>query len=200
MNEVKIEQEILRKLQNSWKTYKGSTNTSQAKTAKALGMNQSAFSQYLRGEIGVNTDFIAKFEALTGEKISDGRKAVLRSMSLDITFSLSGLTPLVKRVLVDSMVTSADCFGVLVDMPSPFDRGSIIVADPSSEIRDKDLVVLLSGEKAVLGNIAKSEDGWSIAIPSWGEVSKSHLDKDSVVARVVSSYYPQKAGKVVKLT
>jgi len=191
-------QDTLKKLQRAWGSYKEESGSSQAKAAKALGMNQSAFSQYIRGEIGANTDFLQKFEQLTGIEVDGGKQHELRSFSLSIKSTLSGLEPLVSKVLVESMVSAADCIGILVDMPSAFERGSILIADPSAEIREGDLVVLLQKTKAVLGNIRSGEDGLFLAIPSWGGTENSQLDRTSDIARVTSSFYPQRVGKVVR--
>lgn len=62
---------VLDQINATWQAFKNSTGCSQAEAAKQLGMNQSAFSQYLRGAVPLNTDFKRKFAELTGSKVGD---------------------------------------------------------------------------------------------------------------------------------
>ncbi len=202
MKQQKTEANVLKKLQSAWASYKDETRSSQAKAAKALGMNQSAFSQYLRGEIGTNTDFVNKFEALTGVAITEKNniEQAVYGFALPIRCSLSGVEPTAKRVMVESLVTSPDCYGVIADIPSIFEQGSVVVVDPKAEIREGDVIALIEEFKATIGNVRLNNDGWYIAVPSWGHTEQAHLSKNSEVVRVSSSYYPQKDGrKVVSL-
>lgn len=199
MNKKNVQTDSTKKLQRAWNAYKSESGSSQAKAAKALGMNQSAFSQYIRGEIGTNTDFLAKFEKLTNTQVGIEAKAELFSYPLHITHTLSGLTPVKAKILVESVVSSANTFGVLVDMPSSFTRGSVLVADTTDEIREGDLVVLTKQGTATVGNIRMSDEGWALAVLEWGTTTYEILNKNSKVARVTSSFYPQVSGRKVDL-
>ncbi|SON49857.1 protein of unknown function [Vibrio tapetis subsp. tapetis] len=54
-------EDVLTKIRSSWFVYKKEHKVNQAQAADYLGMKQSAFSQYLCGNISLNTDFISRF-------------------------------------------------------------------------------------------------------------------------------------------
>jgi transcriptional regulator with XRE-family HTH domain len=187
------------KLKEAWQAYKAESGSSQAKAAKALGMNQSALSQYLRGEIKTNTDFLTLFDKLTGSDLSKDVSHELKGYAIEIKASLSGLPPATKRVPVESIISAKGCVGVLVDKPCQFEEGSILVADEEAEIREGDLIVLFEKETAIIGNARNSRGVWNIVAATWGETRVKKLRKNARFARITSSFYPPKVGKLLRL-
>jgi transcriptional regulator with XRE-family HTH domain len=190
---------LLQKVKSSWTGYKSKTNTSQAKAAKALDMNQSAFSQYLRGHIPINTDFLQKFGKLTGDDLTGLSVDIqnLKSRTLSIKYALSNAEPLVKNIIVSSAVAVDDCYGVVVDVEHFYDRDSIILIDPQSDIRDLDKAVLVDNDTVKLGTVHKVEDRWIIRVQSWGTCLDIEINGQSVVHKATSIYFPDRTGTVI---
>jgi transcriptional regulator with XRE-family HTH domain len=196
-----IHDEILRKKINSrWTSFKDATKINQKKAAQALGMNQSAFSQYLRGEIPLNKDFIEKFEKLTQTDFSFHSETKVNSVVLPVKGTLSGKLYDDKRVVVTSFVVDPKSFLVEVDHPSHFfPRSSYLVCSPS-EIRESDLVVMHQRNQGfVLGNVVKDDDA------EWRVIEFNHfgsrsypITRETVLYRVDCVHYPTRTGSVLK--
>jgi hypothetical protein len=202
--------ETLMRVNKAWHEYKANTGSNQVKVAKALGINQSAFSQYLRGPdnggIALNTDFLTKFASLVRKDLAYFGLGVAVELhrpdafSLDIRFSLSGAELQGKRCPVQSVVPNRNCYGVLVDLEGfVLTKGSIIIVDPDAEIREHDGVICKQGDGPVkVGQIVHAEDGWRIISPVWSTVLAFKADEEEVVQRIIGNYHPEGRGKVYK--
>tara|TARA_B100000767_G_C19694711_1_gene505599 strand:- start:551 stop:1144 length:594 start_codon:yes stop_codon:yes gene_type:complete len=190
---------LLKKVQTSWSTYKTETSTSQAKAAKALGMNQSAFSQYLRGDIPTNTDFLQKFSKLTGEDLIGSAVKIqnLKSRTLTLRYALSNAEPLLRNVLVSSAIAVDDCYGVLIDIEHFYSRDSVLIVDPNAEIRELDIAVLIDNGQVRLGTMQKLDDSWIIRIQSWGTSLDHRISSGDTIHRVTSVYFPERTGSTL---
>jgi DNA-binding Lrp family transcriptional regulator len=188
---------------NAWRDFKDATGYTQTKAAKQLGINQSALSQYLRGPenngIPLNYEFIVRFERLTGAKILDDSHGGVdaKVYALPIRFTLSGTEPQNKRIPVQTIVPTQNCFGVLVDLGRQlFEKGTVIIVDPEGEIRDSDMVVVRvddAKEKVIVGHINVTDDGWVVASSHWGQTWITRIDEDHQVYRASGTYIPPKS-------
>lgn len=58
---TRAQKQVAERMKNAWLRLKARTSTTQMETAKALGITQGAFTQYLNGHIAANTDFVLRF-------------------------------------------------------------------------------------------------------------------------------------------
>lgn len=196
--------DTLKLINKAWLTYKNSTSTSQAKAAKAMGMNQSAFSQYLRGDIPLNTDFIAKFAILTNTKTETlVSGCVIQNVSMQpisIKYTLSGQKLSNSFELIPSPVNLDHAFAISVDY-SDFilERGTLLLVDTMAEIREHDTVVFINKKKRlVYGGISYIENQWIILEPLYFGGNRFVVDEPMDVNRVSGSFMPPKLGRVFK--
>ncbi|MCJ8295081.1 MAG: helix-turn-helix transcriptional regulator [Colwellia sp.] len=197
--------ETLKTLQQAWQTFKTSTSMSQAKAAKAIGMNQSAFSQYLRGEIPLNTDFIAKFSVLTKAEIVDAspgsQNEELTAYPIRVSSTLSGRTLEDTITLVPLVLRSPDTYAILVDYSDASEpEGTLIIANKNNAVRDKDTVLFWqNGTKPIYGSIRYLQsDVWEVLEPYLQGGHRHSIDDDSVIHRVSGILLPEKKGKVFR--
>ncbi|MEH6628097.1 MAG: hypothetical protein V7739_16765 [Motiliproteus sp.] len=198
----------LRRVNEAWREYKAVTGCNQAQAAKSLSINQSAFSQYLRGPeyggIPLNTDFLSKFASLVRKDLTyfgvDSSVDLHRPdfFSLDIKYSLSGAVLHGKRCLVQSVVPNRNCYGVLVDMGGfVLSKGAIIIVDPDAEIREHDGVICKQGNGPIkAGQIVNAEDGWRIISPTWSTVLAYKAKEEEIVHRIIGDYFPEGGGDI----
>jgi len=193
----------LKRIRLAWNNYKADTKSSQAAAAKAIGMNQSAFSQYLRGEIPLNTDFLMKFSALTGTDITEFGLGIdvstkVNSYKMEVRYTLSG-KKLKETVPVTSIVPNTECFLIRNDYADHMlINNSYIIIDPREELRVNDLVILFRlGEPLIFGNLIEDEETvWEVLEPHATGGRRFLMDENSIVHRVSGTYAPLRQGKV----
>ena len=196
--------ETLKILNETWQAFKISTKTNQAKAAKAMGMNQSAFSQYLRGDIPLNTDFVAKFSTMTGSEIESyltkvaGNKLHLQPIA--IKYTLSGRKLLDSFELMPSPVNLDHAYAILVDYSDfIFQRDTLLLVDTEAEIREHDAVVIISkNNRPIYGVLSFKENEWEILEPHYFGGNRVVVTKTMVIHRVSGSYNPATQGKIFK--
>jgi transcriptional regulator with XRE-family HTH domain len=196
-------EDTLQRVKQAWGSFKGDTRTSQAKAAKAMGMNQSAFSQYLRGEIPLNTDFLHKFAGLTKSDLGEVAPAgsQLSQQPVEVRFTLSGRVLTDKTTLLPTYGKTDSIYAVLVDsLDHPLPRGTMLLVDESSPVRAIDTVILqkIDDGRVILGSLEHLLQEWTVVEPmSVG--GKSHtISEHDIVHRVYSSYAPQNTGTIYR--
>lgn len=196
--------ETLNLIRAAWTDFKKSTKSNQAKAAQAMGMNQSAFSQYLRGDIPLNTDFISKFASLTNTDISTlAPKSAIQQVSMQsisIRYTLSGRQLSNSSELIPSPVNLDHAYAISVDY-SDFilERGTLLLVDTVSDIREHDTVILINdANRPIYGVISCTENVWEVLEPHYFGGNRFTIDSSMSVDRVSGSYIPQNQGKVFK--
>jgi len=196
--------DVLENINKAWHTFKKASNTSQAKAAKALGMNQSAFSQYLRGEIPLNTDFIVKFSVLTNTEMTEFVPSNgLNHVSLQpiaVKYTLSGKELSDCYELIPSPVNLDHAYAIIVDYADfILERGTLLLIDTISDIRELDSVILLvEGSRPIYGAISYKESEWAVLEPHYFGGKRFVIEEAMQVHRVGGSYQPEKQGRVFK--
>ncbi|WP_286263749.1 hypothetical protein [Thalassotalea atypica] len=193
---MEYSQKTLEKINTIWASYKGTVKTSQTKAAQAMEMNQSAFSQYLRGEIPLNTDFIAKFSTLTQTNIteliphSDLHKISLQSICVKYTLSGRELADTYEQI--PSPVNLDHAYAIVVDYSDfIFPRGTLLLVDTISKIRESDTVILQYDDKRLIyGVISYQEQEWEVLEPLCLGGKRNAIKQCSIVHRVGGTYYP----------
>ncbi|MEH6729275.1 MAG: helix-turn-helix transcriptional regulator [Pseudoalteromonas distincta] len=195
--------DVLKKVQIAWSSHKDAKALSQASAAKAMGMNQSAFSQYLRGTIPLNTNFLAKFTAFTGTELSDfgALAGSIKEKPLQVLHTLSGRKPSISSMLVETILECDSSYFVEVDYADfSLRKGSMLLVNPKSNIRAGDMVVYhrKKGQPIVFGELMETEEGWEILEQLWQGGRRYLVDPKDDVFRVVSVYNPSAGGKKFK--
>ena len=200
--------EVLKKVQQAWLKYKSQAKINQTQAAKALGIKQSAFSQYLRGPekggIPLNTDFLTKFADFIHLDLAEfGLDSGIEmqrpaAFSMELRYTLSGATLTGRYCPVQSIVPARHCYAVLVDMQGfVMSKNSIIIIDPDADIREHDGVICKNGDGPVkVGQIIDAEDGWRIISPTWGNVLAFKADGEEIVHRIIGYYHPDGNDKI----
>lgn len=196
---MEYSKDVLKKVQNAWNTHKTTEQLSQAKAAQAMGMNQSAFSQYLRGVIPLNTDFLTKFTAFTGADLADfgGAAGSVPERPLRVLTTLSGRAPSVTSILVETILENEQSYLVEVDYNDfSLPKHSMLMVNPKGTVRSGDNVLYSrkAGEPLVYGTISQTEEGWEILEQLWQGGRRYLVDEHDDIFRVVSVYFPQKRG------
>lgn len=191
---------ILKRVNNAWGRYRSETKCSQAKAAKALGMNQSGFSQYLRGQIPLNTDFIKKFANLTGadnlETQMENRKQLINAATLDVIGNLSGASSNKKRRVIPLFADKSEYALIEIDYRAHFmPEGTALVVSRTGSIKCGDTVIMQREEKRpVMGQIKKDEDGWVVIEEHFFGGRSFHVSNADSVLRVVGACFPDSTG------
>ena len=196
--------DTLKVIKETWITFKTSTNTSQVKAAKVMGMNQSAFSQYLRGDIPLNTDFISKFSNLTNTDITAllplSAMGNVSMQSISIRYTLSGRRLSDSFELIPSPVNLDHAFAISVDY-SDFilERGTLLLIDTVAEIREHDTVILIKNDnRPIYGVISYIDNEWEILEPHYFGGNRFIVEESMEVNRVSGSYIPPNLGRIFK--
>jgi hypothetical protein len=198
---AKYDEAVLKRIQSRWGSFKEETKMSQSTAGKAMGMNQSAFGQYLRGAIPLNSDFIAKFEKLTGEEIVGVKTGDdVAVVTLQVRATLSGRTLEKRRQAVTSVLAQKDSFLVEVDYRSHFlPYGSFLVVSESDEIKAGSMVVYRQEyDRYVYGELSSTEDGWFVTEPHFFGARSHAVDETNEIFRVAGVYFPPNKGAVLK--
>lgn len=200
MDEKRYGAETLRLVNNAWRSYKSETKATQKTAAEALGMNQSALSQYLRGAVPLNTDFVTKFASLTKSeelKASNTAPIPLMRYSLPILYTSSGKHLQNVRMLVQAIITTEGLYGVENDLPrAEFQEGTILIVDPRSAVRAMDMAVLVKEDApVVVGRVTNARGEWGLVRAVWGETLVHDLNGGETLHRVVGVYMPERQGK-----
>lgn len=195
--------DVLKKVQLAWSTHKASESLNQEKAAKAMGMNQSAFSQYMRGAIPLNTDFLTKFSAFTGTEFENigAKSATVTGRPVRVKTTLSGRKPSVSAVLVETILENEESYLVEVDYQDyALPKGSMLLVNPKGSVRENDNVMYIRGGENpnVFGSLAQTEEGWEILEQLWQGGKRYLVDPEDNVIRVVCVYYPDRRGKLFK--
>ena len=198
---------ILKRVNKAWLDYKTKSGVTQAQAAKAIGIGQSSFSQYLRGPDNggtpLNTNFLIKFSRLLNKDpaefgIASGHHLPgPEAYSMEIRYTLTGAVLKDRYCQVRSIVPSRNCYAVEVDIEGfIFHKGAIVIIDPDEDIHENDGVVCKTGDGPMkVGQIVFSGDEWRIISPLWGDFFTFKADKEDFVHRIIGHYNPESKGK-----
>lgn len=206
--------ETLSRVQQAWQEHRAETGTNQTKAAASLGMNQSAFSQYLRGPdkggVPLNAEFVVKFAALVKKPpsyfddtfSSSELPADLRpkTLTVPLRYALSGNTMDEKLAVVRAVAAHEGLYAILVDVQgTPYQQGSMLLVDPEDGVKEGDTVAVTTGSALKgIGELAYS-DGWVIKMLTGGQFVTLSIEKGDEVHRVTGIQLPEvKRGKAFR--
>ncbi len=122
--------ENLRKI---WGSFKEKHDLSQERAGALIGMTQSAFGQYLRGEIPLNTDATIKFARLLGVHPTDLRK----DLNLDFKSNISNAI----------VITSPEEIELITSFRSTPEQGKVLFKNAIDVAKDIYLTRALKRKK-----------------------------------------------------
>lgn len=198
--------DVLKRVQSAWQSLKETSKLSQAAAAKAMNMNQSAFSQYLRGAIPLNTDFLRKFAILSDIELHElnGNQIqtdLVPTKPIKVMGTLSGREPKTKFVLVDTILEASGCYFIEVDYNDhPYEKGTMLLISPTGKISDGDAVVYFREDdpRAVFGKLSSTEEGWELTERLWQGGKRYLVDSEDHVYRVSCVYLPSQGRKTFR--
>ncbi|WP_234495841.1 helix-turn-helix domain-containing protein [Vibrio maritimus] len=204
---------VLQKIRSSWDDYKQATGMSQAKAAEALGMNQSAFSQYLRGSVPLNVSFIAKFARLVNQEPTffDEDLAMMGYQGriipapavIQVTHKLSGeVYDPPKSVAISGHYTYEDRVAIEIDKPYyAYKEGMLMICDTTTTLcRETTEVALFDSNKQIkaMGELAHlDDDSWAVNMIFQGKVTYVPIVDSDYVFKVIGGYYLEPSYKKV---
>ncbi len=202
---AKSDELLLARVQKAWASYRNDAGVSQAKAAKALGMNQSAFSQYLRGAIPLNTDFLMRFGKLTAHDMGDAIEEIsatsrMRAVTLPIKYTLSGAER-EGRLVVESLVPSGDCYLVENDYPTlPLRKGDYFIVDPDASVCSGSLVfVRFSADiPPTIGELSYVNNDWVLLEDRAMGGRRLNMTKVVQIDLLVGTYHKPAVGRTFK--
>jgi len=185
----------------AWAAYKDSTRATQADGAKALGMGTSGFSQYLRAEIPLNTDFIIKFAQLVGVQPSElATELAVTPMSLrpakttlPVKLTLAGRKPEHRSILVDSVGVTLDAYAVEVDVVGAlYPKGTFLIVSDTLP-REGDLVIVDIDGSPLFGPLHYDEarNTWWVEHTRNARIEAIDLEPGQSPQRVSGVHYPE---------
>ncbi|WP_028865811.1 helix-turn-helix domain-containing protein [Psychromonas aquimarina] len=204
MNNVKqsaYDDDVLSKIQSSWFLYKKENKVSQAQAAKQLGMKQSAFSQYLCGNIALNTDFISRFAQMVNRppayfhhRLEHGGE---EWYSLDATIFTSEVKQTLSQgkvsnpfIIMPRMATIRDYVTVEIDnYDTRYKKGTIVFFTPIGNICESDEVGIFgkNGQIIAIGELEYCNDSWRVAVLQNGIPTKIILNSNCKLMRLEGS-------------
>lgn len=191
--------DVLLKVQSSWRAYQEKTNCSQAAAAHSIMMNQSAFSQYLRGCIGLNIDFLLRFSKLVGKKpeffssslrdfdtIANSRG--FKGVSVNVVGTLTSTTePYTQTVLAGNEVEARKVTCPIGNIPVDT---ILLLAKEGSPISEGDICVVMDGDESFIGAIKEVDGVWSVIIAGLGVTTVKKISNTATVQRLEASILP----------
>lgn len=197
--------QVRQAVRRTWNDFKSRTGATQEIAAKNLDMGQSAFSQYLRGAIPMNTDFILRFAKYTGTNPSTldpslaerAKEFVAQTKPVRVTAATSGM-PATGFVMVtvsagkENLTAMRDDLGLV--MPGVVAH---LVLDHDADIRDGDLVVVEKDGAIAAGRVVQNRDDmeWYLQVRSGVGLAATKLDGTETIKRVCGMHLPEGTGR-----
>ncbi|GAL29800.1 hypothetical protein JCM19239_7060 [Vibrio variabilis] len=186
---------------------------SQVRAAEMLGMNQSAFSQYLRGTVPLNLMFITKFARLVGEEpshfdeslglLGSSGKLIPAPAPIEVEYGVTGIRHTPPKIVVTPGNYSPE-ERVAVEIDSPhygYKLGMLMICDTTTTIcRETSEVVVFDKDKELkgMGELTLMEDNtWSVQIIFQGRINYVSIVESDFVFNVVGGYYAEPVYKRV---
>lgn len=200
----------LSRLKRVWDAAKREKGLTQTKAAKALGIRQATFSQYLNGRIPLNTNFVFNLSELIGVQPGEISKELGRYQSLSassmrevrVLFSLSGSLKGVKAMVPAALQYKKnqqlnadeflDLFAVYIDeeLQSPLIRlGSYLIVSAGAKVQPSELCWVLCAEtgKGCIMQLQNSDNHAATLVDlRTGETIAKPFDEIHSLAKVVS--------------
>ncbi|WP_413111736.1 helix-turn-helix domain-containing protein [Thaumasiovibrio sp. DFM-14] len=189
---------VLTKVQQEWNKYRSKHNITQLDAAKQIGLSQSAFSQYLRGGIQLNTDFLVRFAQLVGEPLAnfhhrldiDGEEwhsqdSTLFTVEVKQCLSCGKMPP--KFVIMPRMTRVAGYLPVEIDNHnSRYKLGSIVVFGPADNISEFSEVGVFNRRNDIIaiGELTHTDGEWWVNTLANGIPTRLNVQKEHHLMRV----------------
>ncbi|WP_413110778.1 helix-turn-helix domain-containing protein [Thaumasiovibrio sp. DFM-14] len=193
--------EVLSKIKASWYQYKKEHRITQAQAAQEMGMKQSAFSRYLQGTIGLNTDFISRFAQMINlppayfhHRLEQGgeewysQDATIFTTEVHQTLSQSKVS--VPYVIVPRVTTVRGYVSVEIDTEDTrYKVGTVVFFTPVGSIRELDEVGVFdsNGRIVAIGELKFLNGLWKVEVLQNGIPTKVTLNTDYKVMRLEAS-------------
>lgn len=196
------------KLKKVWEDAKRDKGLTQTKAAKALGMRQATFSQYLNGIIPLNTNFVFNLAELLGVQPGDISKELGRYRSLStesqrevrVLFSVSGRFGGAQRMVPTALQydkkqqeegEDLDLFAVYIDeeLNSPLIRkGAYLIVSARAKVQPSDLcwVLCVDGRGAVVQLVTSDKEKVTFVDLRTSATFKKPVEEIFSMAKVVS--------------
>lgn len=203
-------QKQLSRLKKVWDTAKREKGLTQTKAAKALGIRQATFSQYLNGKIPLNTNFVFSLAELIGVQPGEISKELGRYRSLSassmrevrVLFSVSGSLKGVKAMVPTALQykkthqrkadEDLDLFAVYIDeeLQSPLIRiGAYVIVSAMAKVHPTELCWVLyagSGKGGICQLLSRDKHSVTLVDLRTGETTAKPFDEIHSLAKVVS--------------
>ncbi|MGF1684429.1 hypothetical protein [Photobacterium minamisatsumaniensis] len=203
------DENVLSKVRACWFSYKKENKLTQAKAAEILGIKQSAFSQYLCGNISLNSDFISRFAQMVNRpsayfhhRLEQGGKewysmeGTVFSAEVHQTLSQGKVsTPFVimpRMALVRGYVT------VEIDnYDTRYKKGTIVFFTPISKICEYDEVGIFDAQNRIIaiGELEYANHQWRVATLQNGIPTKVILNEGHNLMRLEGSVQHEQSKK-----
>jgi transcriptional regulator with XRE-family HTH domain len=198
--------EVLNRVRLAWHAHKDKTGMSQSSAAEMLNMNQSAFSQYLRGTVSLNDVFLSKFSMLIGKdpsyfddrlsKFAYRKESIKETGIVHIEYALSGVRynpP--KTLVVASPYVPTDRVPILVDTANfKYKEGMLMVCSTNTQsLKETQEVALFDTDKNIkaMGELYFNDSSWSVLTVVRGSIVHVKYEPTDIVLRVVGGFYPE---------
>ena len=202
--------QITNKVLSAWADHKDRTGMSQLKGAQALGMGQSAFSQYLRGKEGggipPNHSFILKFATLVGTSPRDlgwaDENVIVRTQFIPVLYTFCGKAIKGNKLAVSSTVVAENIFAIENNGtgPTSLDSSEYLLASTNDTIRSGDLVWLVRNANNTMltlyGRVFKDMKWDVVSIFDGIKIHAEELLKGDKVYRITGSYIPPRQTEI----
>lgn len=196
--------DVLERLKGAWYEHKKKTGMTQAQAAEQLGMNQSAFSQYLRGGICLNTDFISRFAQLVErppayfhQRLDYGgdewfsQDATIFTAEVSQCLSNGPMKP--KYVVMPRMTTVNGYMTVEIDnYNTRYKKGTVAFFSPLGEICESaEVGVFNDGIILAIGDLERIEGQWFVATLMNGIPTKIAVEDHFRLLRLEGTIQPE---------
>ena len=188
----------------SWQAHKAKTGATQSRTAQQLDMNQSAFSQYLKGKnnggIGLNDDFVNKYCALVGISPSDlgwkGTPTEVTAQYLPVLYTSDGSPKSGKKIAITSVISNASNFAVEVIMSDPrlaLCQGDHLICTDEPDLYENDIVFMVCIEnlsrRSFIGRLQEDDESWGISAMNGVGFEKVAIPPNAKLFKIVGSHF-----------
>jgi|GEM_PF-2163306 len=200
---------VLNKIQTCWFSYRRENKVTQAQAAEQLGMKQSAFSQYLCGNIALNAEFISRFAQMVKrspayfhQRLDSGGE---EWESMDSTIFTAEVSQTLSQgkvstpfVLMPRMAIIRGYVNVEIDnFDTRYPRGTIVFFMPDGKICETDEVGVFGNDGRIIaiGELEYGDNHWRVSTLKNGIPTKVILMPEHRLMRLQGSIQHEKTRK-----